>query len=366
MARLISRKQVEEVQDFIRDTSFAQGVSISGSLLVSQSFDLGSDPSEKSTITGSVELTGSLTIDGPLNFVGDQSLELTASVALESLDTQLFGGIKPEDFGAMDATIYVSSTSGDDTNDGRTQQFPVRTVKRAAELATAGDDGRFGLPTGSLFTGFRIEVSAGTYLEQNPIELPKNTTVWGAGLRVTKIVAKNENEDLFWVNSGCYLSEMTFAGLRVFPSVDNSQSGFAIAFAPEGMEGLTLGAAISNNTIGAANDADETTYYATYAVGGFTLGMQASDRDETTTGSDQESIAYGVSYAVNDDFSVGYSYHELETESATDEDQESTGISASYTMGGMTLGGAMNDVDNIAGTGTRDHEGYEFTLSFAF
>ena len=232
MARLISRKQVEEVQDFIRDTSFAQSVSISGSLLVSQSFDLGSDPSEKSTITGSVELTGSLTIDGPLNFVGDQSLELTASVALESLDTQLFGGIKPEDFGAMDATIFVSSTSGDDNNDGRTQQFPVRTVKRAAELATAGDDGRFGLPTGSLFTGFRIEVSAGTYLEQNPIELPKNTTVWGAGLRVTKIVAKNENEDLFWVNSGCYLSEMTFAGLRVFPSVDNSQSGFAIAFAP--------------------------------------------------------------------------------------------------------------------------------------
>ena len=51
MARLISRKQVEEVQDFIRDASFAQSVSISGSLLVSQSFDLGSDPSEKSTIT---------------------------------------------------------------------------------------------------------------------------------------------------------------------------------------------------------------------------------------------------------------------------------------------------------------------------
>ena len=232
MARLISRTQVEEIQDFIRDTSFAQGVSISGSLLVSQSFDLGSDPSEKSTITGSIELTGSLTIDGPLNVVGDQALELTSSVSLESLDSRLFGGIKPEDFGAMDATIYVSSTSGDDNNDGRTPQFPLRTVKKAAEIATAGDDGRYGLPTGSLFTGFRIEVSAGTYLEENPIELPKNTTVWGAGLRVTKILAKNENEDLFWVNSGCYLSEMTFGGLRVFPSVDNSRSGFAIAFAP--------------------------------------------------------------------------------------------------------------------------------------
>src|SRR6056300_909994 len=232
MARLISRTQVEEIQDFIKDTSFAQGVSISGSLLVSQSFDLGSDPSEKSTITGSVFITGSLTVDGPINVTGEQALNLTASVSLDSLDTQRFGGIKPEDFGAMDATLYVSSTTGNDNNDGRTPQFPLRTVKKAAEIATAGDDGRFGLDTGSLFTGFRIEVAAGTYLEENPIELPKNTTVWGAGLRVTKILAKNENEDLFWVNSGNYLAEMTFGNLRVFPSVDNSRSGFAIAFAP--------------------------------------------------------------------------------------------------------------------------------------
>ena len=232
MARLIPRKQVEEVQDFIRDTSFAGNVTISGSLLVSQSFSFGNNPDVKSDITGSVFITGSLTVDGPLNVVGDQAVNLTASLSVDSLDSRLFGGIRPEDFGAMDATIYVSSTSGDDNNDGRTQQFPVRTIKKAAELATAGDDGRYGLPTGSLFTGFRIEVSAGTYLEDNPIELPRNTTVWGAGLRVTKILAKNENEDLFWVNSGCYLSEMTFGNLRVFPSVDNARSGFAIAFAP--------------------------------------------------------------------------------------------------------------------------------------
>ena len=54
MARLISRKQVEEIKDFIRDTSFAQNVTISGSLLVSESFNMGSDPDIKSTITGSV------------------------------------------------------------------------------------------------------------------------------------------------------------------------------------------------------------------------------------------------------------------------------------------------------------------------
>ena len=143
-----------------------------------------------------------------------------------------------------------------------------------------------------------------------------------------------------------------------------SYTDFAIAFT--GVEGMSIGAAISNNTVGTANDSDETTMYATYAVGGITVGVQFSDEDRTTSGTDQESVAYGITYAVNDDFSIGYSYHELETESSTDEDQESTGISASYTMGGMTLAGATNSVDNMEGTASQDFEGYEFTLSFAF
>ena len=143
-------------------------------------------------------------------------------------------------------------------------------------------------------------------------------------------------------------------------------TSFALKLAPESMEGLTIGLGLSNNTTAEAVDTDETTMYATYATGGITIGAQVSDLDITTAGSDQESIAYGITYAVNDDMSIGYSYHELETESATDEDQESTGISASYTMGGMTLAGAMNETDNMEGTATQDFEGYEFTLSFAF
>ena len=146
-----------------------------------------------------------------------------------------------------------------------------------------------------------------------------------------------------------------------------SYTDFSIVVTPEGMEGLTLGVAAADHTIGpASRTQDETTMFATYAMGAFTVGIQASDLDDSTASSDQESIAYGITYAVNDDFSIGYSYHELETELTTDEDQESKGMSASYTMGGMTLAGAMNDVDNMQGTATKDHEGYEFTLSFAF
>jgi outer membrane protein OmpU len=141
---------------------------------------------------------------------------------------------------------------------------------------------------------------------------------------------------------------------------------FALKMVPAGMDGLELGIGVSDNTEAESTDVDETTMYATYATGGITIGVQASDRDITTAGSDTDSIAYGITYAVNDDLSVGYSYHELETESSTDEDQKSTGFSASYTMGGMTLAGAMNDSDNMSGIAATDREGYEFTLSFAF
>ena len=91
-----------------------------------------------------------------------------------------------------------------------------------------------------------------------------------------------------------------------------------------------------------------------------------SDYEHATSGSDLESTAIGISYAVNDDMSISYNMHDLETESSTDGDQESTGISASFTSGGLTLAGSMNEVENIAGTTTRDSEGYEVTLTFAF
>ena len=79
-------------------------------------------------------------------------------------------------------------------------------------------------------------------------------------------------------------------------------------------------------------------------------------------------MAYGITYAVNDDFSIGYSSHTVEFDNAASDntDQDSTGISFSYTMGGMTLGGAMNEVESMDGVATGDYEGYEFNLSFAF
>jgi len=239
MARLIPRKQIEEQQNITGSLTIGQNVFvgndaiITGSIFVSQSFFFGSATSSRNEITGSVFLTGSLTIDGQLRTSAPNTvLAVTASNAVLSVDTQRYAGILAKDFGANLPTLYVSSTDGDDTNDGRSIQYPLRTIKRAAQLATPGYDGRYGFDTGSRYNGYVIKVQAGTYLEDNPVILPSNTTIWGAGLRITKINAKNPTEDLFWVNSGCYVAEVTVGGLRLYPDQINPEKGFGFAFQP--------------------------------------------------------------------------------------------------------------------------------------
>ena len=239
MARLIPRKQIEEQQNISssliigQDLNVGNNVIISGSLLVSQSFFLGTDTGSVSEITSSVYLTGSLSIDGSLNFVGPKAvLSATASNSLLSQNTVLYDGLRSKDFGANVPTLYVSSTDGDDSNDGRSIQYPLRTIKRASLLATPGYDGRYGLDPKSKYNGYVIRVQAGTYLEDNPVILPKNSTIWGSGLRITKILAQNKNEDLFWVNSGCYVAEVTVGGLELYPNQINPEKGFGFAFQP--------------------------------------------------------------------------------------------------------------------------------------
>ena len=151
--------------------------------------------------------------------------------------------------------------------------------------------------------------------------------------------------------------------------VADSYSDYAIAYSPEMVEGLTLGYGTGDKNISANVDQSNTTGYAKYAIGGFTLGYQVSESDHDTKTLSLDSVAYGVTYAVNDDITVGYSYHEVDMDSARGTGtftQESTGISASYTMGGMTLGGAINETDNMRGVDANDFESYEFNLSFAF
>ena len=149
----------------------------------------------------------------------------------------------------------------------------------------------------------------------------------------------------------------------------SSYSDMGVMISPEMVEGLTLGYAVGEHDETASIlGLDTTTMFVTYAYGPVTVGYQTSEVDGPTTTEDDDSTEFGISYAVTDDFSVSYGEHELDLGSATaaGTDQESKGMSASYTMGGTTISASFNETDNIAGAAADDEDSMEIAVSFAF
>ena len=137
---------------------------------------------------------------------------------------------------------------------------------------------------------------------------------------------------------------------------------FGITVKPEAVEGLEVGFAMGETEETVGTTIDEQAMYAKYSYGSLTVGYQMSETDGSST--DLEFTAIGATYAITDDITIGYNQSTIDKEGAAN-DQESTGLSASFTSGGMTIAGAMNSTDNNA-NGTKDVEGYEFNVSFAF
>ena len=132
-----------------------------------------------------------------------------------------------------------------------------------------------------------------------------------------------------------------------------------------GIDGLTVYAAMGENNDAAAG-IDNVNFAAIYTAGAMSVGFQANDVDHATASSDRDSTMLGISYAVSDDLSVSLNTSTVEHESSTKDDQEATGVSFSYTSGGMTVSGSYGSMDNVGGTGTIDNNAYELNFGFAF
>jgi len=122
-------------------------------------------------------------------------------------------------------TLYVT-VDGDDTNDGRAMDSSraCRTIGGA-------------LASPYYQSGTQILVSAGYYLEDNPLRLKPYTSIRGSDIRTTFIEPINKTQDLFHVDSGCYLNYMTFlngrSGLLEGPFDPGFNRGaYATAFPP--------------------------------------------------------------------------------------------------------------------------------------
>jgi outer membrane protein OmpU len=140
---------------------------------------------------------------------------------------------------------------------------------------------------------------------------------------------------------------------------------FGVTYTPDMVEGLELGFAMGTTEKVAGSEVDESTMYAKYAIGGLTVGYQMSDYDASAATDSDDSIAIGISYQVNDDLSISYNEHTVDVGSSAT-DQESEGISASYTMGGITIAGHSNEMKAVGGASGTNDEGYEINVSFAF
>ena len=195
---------------------------------------------------------------------------------------------------------------------------------------------------------------------------------WDAGTAVADntLVGRSHNDSIRYdspsfngITVHAYHSEQADAGHGAYQD-------FGIVIKPEMVAGLEVGLAFGEFDDTATTSIDQDTMYAKYAYGPVTVGYQLSESSTSDAGVGVteafETSAFGVTFAVNDDFSIGYGVFEADYTDSTLVDQESTAFTASYTMGSMTIGGLMGSDDNIAGVTTDDNDKYEVSLSIAF
>lgn len=103
--------------------------------------------------------------------------------------------------------IYVTK-DGSDTNTGLKLGDAKGTIAGAVAISTAGSV---------------IRVSAGSYVENNPIALPDQVSIIGDSLREVSVTPQNQG-DLFYVGNGNYVAEMAFVG--------SANTGAIFAFNP--------------------------------------------------------------------------------------------------------------------------------------
>jgi hypothetical protein len=112
--------------------------------------------------------------------------------------------------GATVTNVLYVTKDGNDNNTGKKLGDAKATIKGAVAAAKEGTV---------------IKVSAGVYVEDNPIALPEQTSIVGDNLREVSVQCANSG-DLFWVSNGNYVTEMSFIG----PS---NPGGAIFAFNPE-------------------------------------------------------------------------------------------------------------------------------------
>ena len=102
--------------------------------------------------------------------------------------------------------VYVSATIGSDLNDGRSAARPVKTVKKAAQIAYTLQKAQPD-PSDEYVS---LIVSGGEYLEDNPISLPRNCSLIGDNLRRVIVRPLNADRHMIKASNETYVAGCVF------------------------------------------------------------------------------------------------------------------------------------------------------------
>ena len=155
----------------------------------------------------------------------------TIEIKPEAGLTDVFGDIRvrgtnPIGTAPVVTNILYVTMDGNDTNDGRAMD-----ASRACRTIGAAINSPY------YQSGTQIRVAPGHYLEDNPLQLKPYTSIMGADIRTTSVEPINKTQDLFHMNSGCYLAFMQFlngrSGLLEGPYTQGTNRGaYCTAFPP--------------------------------------------------------------------------------------------------------------------------------------
>ena len=304
---------------------------------------------------------GALSVSGSASITLSGKDKGTAGNGFSMSDSITFSGS-----GEMDNGWNVTVSYELDDNETSTGNMDSRSVKidtNGMGIVTFSGHG------GSSAMGAVDDVMPTAYGESFDIISATMDTGGKTGTQIFNAIGSSGTNNMFHYSSGDLVDGFKVTASYV-PSNGSAQVESAMDFAVEytGMEGLTIGyAAGEDNAEGGTSNTDNTTMYVKYAYGPVTVGIQESEIDSTAATNDDEFESMGITYQVSDDLTIGY------TESSYNDgniatDQENSNLSASYTMGGMTLSVAMAEEKNRGGStaAADDVKGYAINLAFAF
>ena len=144
----------------------------------------------------------------------------------------------------------------------------------------------------------------------------------------------------------------------------NSSSSIGVVY-PVADTGLTVFGGVGSMGQADGKEIDSEIIGAKYAFGPVSVGYQVNTNDDSDAAvKDLETTIASIAFNINENMAISYGIMDTDNGSATD--QEHTGISASYTMGALSLKAYKNEVDNSGHVAGATSEKTEISLAIAF